>query len=325
MRGFLKRHTRVTLVIKSIVFLGLLAALGALALNSYVGSQLTRVATLDTNSTAAVQSAIESGTPVFIEACRPMCAMQMPEVESAAAELEGRVAFFQIDPEAQPELMGTLSQIVGQPITTYPAHIVLAENRRLLTGVKSASQLVDFIVQAARLEAPAAPGAPTSTNVPAVTYQNITVVTAENIEQELSGVTMPIYILFCDGRECELQAELLDAAAGRFAGRIKFIQMSWFDNFEIAVNIARGAQMPLAFPIHVILGVDGQILNYAPMLLPEAQIDEFIGKALANSAAITAGAGGASQPTVTPAPTRSSSAVPTATPVRQDSTAGGAR
>ncbi len=325
MSDFLKRHKRLTLVIKSIVFLGLLAALGAFALNSYVSSQFTRVATLDGNSTGAVQSAIEAGTPVFIEACRPMCAAQLPEVEAAAAELDGRVVFFQIDPETQPELMATLSQIVGQPILTYPAHIVLAESPRLLTGAKTSAQLVDFIVQAAGLQQAPAPDATNSTSVPPIAYQNITAVTAQNIEQELAGVTTPVYILFCDGRECEIQGQLLDAVAGRFAGRIKFIQMSWFDNFEIVANIASTVQMPLAFPLHVVLSPEGGILNYAPMLLPEAQIEAFIGEALANSAAMTAAATGAQQPTVTPAPTRTSNVVPTSTPVRPDSTAGGAR
>lgn len=325
MSDFLKRHQRLTLVIKSIVFLGLLAALGVFVLNSYTSSQFTRVATLDINSTAAVQSAMEAGTPVFIEACRPMCAAQLPEVEAAAAELEGRVVFFQIDPESQPELMATLSQIVGQPIITYPAHIVLAESPRLLTGAKTSAQLVDFIIQAAGLEQAPAPDEANSTSVPVITYQNIAVVTADTIEQEMVGVTTPVYILFCDGRECEVQGQLLDAVAGRFAGRIKFIQMSWFDNFQIVANIAGSVQAPLAFPLHVILSPDGAILNYAPILLPEAQIDTFIGEALANSAAMTAGGGGAVQPTPTPASTRTSNVVPTSTPVRPESTARGAR
>ncbi len=33
-------------------------------------------------------------------------------------------------------------------------------------------------------------------------------------------------------------------------------------------------------------------LNYAPMLLPEAQLEAFIGEALANNAAMTAGGAG---------------------------------
>lgn len=325
MRDFLKRHKRVTLVIKSIVFLGLLAALGAFVLNSYIGSQFTRISTLDMNSTSAVQAAIESNTPVFIEACRPVCQMQLPEVEAAAEELEGRVVFFQIDPEAQPELMATLSQIVGQQITTFPAHIVLAQNPSLLTGMKSSRQLVDYIVQTAGLEQGPAQGESNSTSVPAVTYQNIAVVTAENIEQEMAGVTTPVYILFCDGRECEVQGQLLDAVAGRFAGRIKFIQMSWFDNFQIVANIAGTVEMPLAFPLHVILSPEGAILNYAPVLLPEAQIEAFIGEALANAAAMTAGAVDAPSATVTPAVTSAPRVAPTATPVHSESTAGGAR
>ncbi len=168
----------------------------------------------------------------------PDVAAQLPEVEAAAAELDGQVIFFQIDPETQPELMATLSQIVGQQIVTHPAHIVLAENPRLLTGAKTSAQLVDFIVQAAGLELAPAPDATNSTSIPAVTYQNIAVVSAENIEQEMAGVTTPVYILFAMDVSAKFRVQLLDAVAGRFAGRIKFIQMSWFENFQIVANIA---------------------------------------------------------------------------------------
>lgn len=305
MSDFLKRHKLLTNVIKSIVFLSLLAALGAVAVTSYFNTQSARIATLDSNSTAGVSKAIQAGIPVFIEACRPLCTEQLPEVEAAALELAGRVEFFQIDPEAQPELMGQLSQIVGQPILSYPAHILLAENPAVLTGAKTARQLVDFIVQSANLQPPSqatnVPSTSNSTASPAVTYQNITVVNEQNLQQEMAGVTLPVYVFLCEGHECEIQAEALDAVAGRFAGRLKFIQINWYENPNITVRLVRGAQMPLAFPIHVILSPDGAILNYAVSVLQEDQIEGFISDAMANAAAMAAGGGINAPATVTPA------------------------
>lgn len=326
MGDFFKRHKLVTKIVKSVVFLALLGLLGAYGLTSYLGSHSTGIATLDRNNTAGVSQAIEANIPVFIEACRPMCAEQLPEVEAAAAQLEGQVVFFQIDPEAEPELMATLAQILGRPITAFPAHIVLAETPAVSTGAKTAAQLVAFITQATGLQSTTANnsagadqsgGQPeqSATQVPAYTYQHVTVVTQDTIEQELNGVTIPVYILLCDGHECELQAEALDAVAGRYAGQVKFIQINWYDNPQITLALVRGAQMPLAFPIHVILSPDGSILNYASFVLQEAQIEAFISDAMANAQATTAA--GASNATVTPAASQPNAAIPspTRTPV----------
>ncbi len=311
MRDFLKRHRLVTLTIKTIVFLGLLAAIGTFALSSYFDSQSNRIQALDPNSAATVSQALSAGTPVFIEACRPVCELQLPEVEAAQQELEGRVLFFQIDPEAQPDLMAALENILQQPIATYPAHIVLAAQPAMQTGPLSAAQLVDFIAQAAQLQDEnSGESTSNSTAQPTINYQNITVVNEQNIEQELAGVTIPVYVFLCDGHECEIQAQALDTVAGRYAGRVKFIQINWFENPNITVGLVRGAQMPLAFPIHVILSPEGTILNYASMVLQEAQLEAFIGDALSMASG-----------TAPSVPT----SVPTATPARPDSTTGGAR
>lgn len=310
MRDFLKRHRLVALTIKTIVFLGLLAAIGTFVLGSYFDSESNRIPALDPNSAATVSQALSAGTPVFIEACRPVCELQLPEVEAAAQELEGRVLFFQIDPEAQPDLMAALENILQQPIATFPAHIVLAAQPALQTGPRSAAQLVDFILQAAQLQDDGAAPAVNSTAQPTINYQNISVVNEQTIEQELAGVTIPVYVFLCEGHECEIQAQALDTVAGRYAGRVKFIQINWFENPNITVGLVRGAQMPLAFPIHVILSPEGTILNYASMVLQEAQLEAFITDALSM-------ASGNSPSTPT--------SVPTATPVRPDSTTGGAR
>jgi hypothetical protein len=329
MKDFLKRHKLLTRAIKSIVFLAILGVLGAVVLTSYISSKSTRIGTLDRNSTGGVSSSIQAGIPVFIEICRPVCAQQLPEVEAAAQELEGRVTFFQLDPESEPELMATLSEIIGQPIATYPAHIVLAKESRAVSGMKTSRQLVDFIVQAAGLQAsPAAataqPGAVST--APAVTYTNITVANEQTFESVLAGVTTPVYIFLCEGHECEIQAEALDAVAGRYAGRIKFIQVNWYENPNVTLSLARAAQMPIAFPIHVLLSPDGAILNYAAVLLQDAQIEQFISDGLARGAAMSAGNNGANPSTPsstrTPLPVTVTVAPVAATPA---ATASGAR
>lgn len=314
MRDFLKRHKLVTRVIKSIVFLAILGVLGTLVVTSYITSKSTRIGTLDRNSAGAVGAAIQSGTPVFIEICKPVCAQQLPEVEAAAQELEGQVMFVQLDPEAEPELLATLAQVVGQPIATYPAHIVLAKTPRAVSGLKTSKQLVDFIVQAAGLQAStsstAQPGASTP-SAQAVTYKNITVVDEQSLQSALTGVTTPVYIFLCDGHECELQAEALDAVAGRYVGKIKFIQINWYENSQITLSLVRAAQMPLAFPIHVLISPDGNILNYAAVLLQDTQIEKFISDGLARGASMGGGASPATpSSTGTPLP-----ATATATPV----------
>ena len=306
MRDFLNRHKLLTRVIKSIVFLAILGVLGTFVLTSYITSKSTRISTLDRNSTGAVSASIQAEIPVFIEICRPVCAQQLPEVEAAAEELEGRVAFFQLDPESEPQLMATLSEIIGQPIAGYPAHIVLAKTPRAISGLKTSRQLVDFIVQTAGLQtAPAAtaqPGSVSTPSAPVVTYTNITVVNEQTIESALTGVTTPIYIFLCEGHECELQAEALDAVAGRYVGKIKFIQINWYENPNITLSLVRAAQMPIAFPIHVLVSPDGSILNYAAVLLQDAQIEKFISDGLSRGAATSTGGSGAN-PT-TPSSTR---------------------
>lgn len=337
MRNFLSRHKLVTRVLKSIVFLAALAMVSWFALTKYFTSQSTHIATVDRNSTAAISADLQAGKPVFLEACKPMCAQQLPEVDAAAQRLEGQVAFYQIDPEAEPDLMATVEQIVGQPIASYPAHIILTKTSRVITGAKSAQQLVDFIVQSTGLQLASPATAPASTGggsigaatpVPTYAYKNVTVVTADNLQQELQNVTTPVYIFLCNGHECDVQAEALDIAAGRYVGKIKFIEVDWFENQRFAAAIVRGAQMPLAFPIHVILSADGNILNYAAVVLQDTQIDQFISDAMDRQAQVNT-ANGTPQATGTPLPaaanttSTSAAAVPPAssTPINLISTA----
>ena len=145
--------------------------------------------------------------------------------------------------------------------------------------------------------------------VPAVTYKNITVVNEQTIQDELANVKTPIYILLCDGHECDVQGATLDTVAGRYVGKIKFIQIDWYENQSITLSLVKGAQMPLAFPIHVIVSADGNILNYAAVVLQDAQIEKFISDALANGATAP---GGPSTQAATPANAGSVTAQPTA-------------
>ncbi|MBX9948690.1 MAG: hypothetical protein K2Y39_05990, partial [Candidatus Obscuribacterales bacterium] len=190
MKDFLKRHKLLTLVIKSIVFLALLGVLCTYAVTSYLASKSTSIATLDRNSASAASASIQSEIPVFIEICRPVCAQQLPAVEAAAREFAGRVVFYQLDPESEPDLTASVLQIVGQSVNSFPAHIVIAKAPRATTGMKTGSQLVDFISQATGLQAApsstALSGATATPSAPSVTYQNITVVDEQSIRTELA-------------------------------------------------------------------------------------------------------------------------------------------